>query len=60
MPNVQEIIKEVYEQPVGAHINGDDGPALGAAYMAANYSAGIKVKKVGVQDGPNYHVEYQI
>lgn len=45
---------------MGAHINGDDGPALGAAYMAANYSAGIKVKKVGVQDGPNYHVEYQI
>lgn len=28
--------------------------------MAANYSAGVKTKKVEVSEGPNYTVEYKI
>ncbi len=59
-PKVQEIIKAHFSAPVGTHINGDDGPALGAAFMAANYSAGIKVKDLIVLDGPDYEVELTI
>lgn len=42
------------------HINGDDGPALGASYIAANYTAGVKVKKLVYHDGPNYEVKLNI
>lgn len=42
------------------HVNGDDAPALGASYIAANYTAGVKVKKLGFSDGPNYDVYYSI
>ena len=33
---------------------------MGAAFIAANYSAGIKTKKVLLEDGPNYNVEFEI
>lgn len=42
------------------HINGDDGPALGASYIAANYTAGVKVKKLVFNDGPNYETKLNV
>ena len=41
-------------------MNGDDNPALGASYIAANYTAGVKVKNLVFSDGPNYDVKYDI
>ena len=46
VPAVRKLIKEHFSQPVATNINGDDGPTLGASFIAANYSAGIKVQKV--------------
>ena len=60
MPKIHKIIKEIFNTEHGAHVNGDDGPALGAAFIAANYSAGIKTKKILMEDGPNYNVEFKI
>lgn len=45
---------------LGQHINGDDGPALGASFIAANYTAGISVQKLVYTDGPNYEVKYDV
>lgn len=60
-PKVNEIIQNFYKDlEIGKHINGDDGPAFGTAFMAANYSAGIKTKKIVVKDGPNYQIEYSV
>ena len=28
--------------------------------MAANYSAGVKTKKIELSESPNYHIEYEI
>lgn len=39
-------MKSVFDLELGAHINGDDSPAFGAAFMASNFSAGMKTKKV--------------
>lgn len=41
-------------------MNGDDQPALGAAYHFASLSAGFKIKKVELIDGPNYELHYEI
>lgn len=41
-------------------MNGDDQPALGAAYHFAGLSAGFKIKKVELIDGPNYELQYEI
>jgi len=60
IPHVKEAILEFFEKPVATNINGNDGPTYGAAYIAANYSAGIKVKKAWWNDGPNYNVELNI
>lgn len=59
-PKVQNLLKDYYQKDIGMHINGDDGPALGASYIAANYTAGVKVKKMTFNDGPNYEVKYYI
>ena len=60
-PKVNKIIQNFYKDlEVGKHINGDDGIAFGTAFMAANYSAGIKTKKIVVKDGPNYSIEYTV
>ena len=60
IPALNKMIREYFTQPVATNVNGDDGPTLGAAFIAANYSAGIKVKKIQFNDGPNYNVEYDI
>ena len=33
---------------------------MGASYIAANYTAGVKVKKLVFNDGPNYDVNYYV
>ncbi len=60
IPKVKEIISSVFSEPLNTNINGDDGPALGAAFLAANFSVGIKVKKVHFEDGPNFVTEFEI
>ena len=59
-PKIQEILKEFYSIEIGQHVNGDDSPALGASYIAANYTAGVRVKNLVYSDGPNYEVKYDI
>ncbi len=38
-------------------LNSDESIAYGAAFISANYTAGIKTKKILVNDGPNYAVD---
>ena len=56
MPKVRDLIQQEFELQPASHINGDDGPCQGAAFMAANYSAGIKTKRIQVAESANYNV----
>ena len=60
IPYVKEIIKKIYDRELGTHMNGDNGPSLGAAFIAANYSNGTRTKKVLMEDGPNYSVNVTV
>jgi molecular chaperone DnaK (HSP70) len=60
VPKVQEILKEKFKLPLSQTINGDEGPAYGAAFIAANATTGLKMKKILMQDGPNYKVDLSI
>ena len=60
VPKVQEIIKEATGIPPSTHINGDEGMAFGASFIAANFSAGVRTKKIIMNDGPNYEVNLQV
>ena len=60
IPKVKEIIKKFYDRELGTHMNGDNGPSLGAAFIAANYSNGTRTKKVIMEDGPNYSVNVTV
>lgn len=60
VPKVQEILKEKFKLPLSMTINGDEGPAYGAAFIAANATTGLKMKKIYMQDGPNYKVDLAI
>ena len=57
---VQEIIKEVTGITPSTHINGDEGMAFGASFISANFSAGIRTKKIIMNDGPNYEINLQV
>ena len=56
IPIIQETLKSLFNLPVGSRINGDEGAAMGAAYFAANKTSGLKLKKIIVNDGPDYEV----
>ncbi len=56
IPYVQKLIEEIFGQKPDFNMNGDDQPALGAAYHFAGLSAGFKIKKVELIDGPNYEL----
>lgn len=60
VPKVQEILREKFKLPLSQTINGDEGPAFGAAFIAANATTGLKMKKILMQDGPNYKVDLAI
>jgi hypothetical protein len=59
-PKILELLREYYKIEIGQHINGDDSPALGASFIAANYTAGVRVKPLVFTDGPNYEVKLNI
>ncbi|KQS26036.1 hypoxia up-regulated protein 1 [Drosophila erecta] len=50
VPRVQETIKAVIKQELGKNLNADESATMGAAYKAADLSAGFKVKKFVVKD----------
>ena len=60
VPKIQQILKEFYDMKVHSRINGDEGMALGAAFLAANYSLGMRTKKILLDEGPNYSVDVSI
>lgn len=60
IPKIQEILKEKFKLPVSVRINGDEGTAHGAAFISANSTAGIKMKKIYFNDGPNYSVNLTV
>lgn len=63
MPKVQALLREYMtagakaagvppaQLELGVHLNGDEAPALGAVFVAANRSASFRVRKVGMIDG---------
>lgn len=60
VPKVQGILKNFYNMKLHTRINGDEGPALGASFLAANYSIGMRTKKIILNEGPNYNVNVTI
>lgn len=56
VPLVQEKLKDFYSLKLNTRINGDDGPALGATFLAGNYTVGVRTKRILLTDGPNYPV----
>lgn len=56
MPLIQQTIKSKYNIEPGAHLNGDEAMAHGAAVIAANYTSGIKVRPIWLDD----YVKYEI
>ena len=52
IPKVNRILKEFFDPiEVGAHINGDEAMAFGAALRAANLSIAFRVKQLHMYDG---------
>jgi len=45
---------------LGAHLNGDEAMALGASFMAANYSHSFKVRDIWLDDGFNFEILMKI
>lgn len=60
VPLIQEKLKEFYGLKLNTRINGDDGPALGATFLAGNYTVGVRTKKILLTDGPNYPVHISV
>jgi len=59
VPKVQQILKDFFMEKrtnksdvleLGLHLNGDEAPALGAAFHGANVSTSFRVRKVGMAD----------
>lgn len=42
------------------HLNGDESTSYGTAYMVANSTAGVRIKKVILNDGPNYAIDLKL
>lgn len=61
IPAVQEKLIEIVGNKLGTHINGDDSVALGAGFIAANYSALFKMgRKFQINHGYNFKVKMQL
>lgn len=59
IPKVQQLLKDFFAAhrtnasdplELGLHLNGDESPALGAAFHGANVSTSFRVRKVGMMD----------
>eukprot|EP01017_Pseudomicrothorax_dubius_P004650 TRINITY_DN10980_c0_g1_i1.p1 TRINITY_DN10980_c0_g1~~TRINITY_DN10980_c0_g1_i1.p1 ORF type:complete len:808 (-),score=233.68 TRINITY_DN10980_c0_g1_i1:102-2525(-) len=51
VPKVQEVLSARLKRELGAHLNGDEAMALGAAFIAANLSTSLKVKPIALNYG---------
>ncbi|EGR32714.1 hypothetical protein IMG5_073090 [Ichthyophthirius multifiliis] len=61
IPKVQQILGDFFGQnKTGFHLNGDESMALGAAFLAANYSSSFRVKRVQLNDGYNFDIKMKI
>lgn len=61
IPKVQQILSEYLNGvELGAHLNGDEAMAFGAAFHAANLSHSFKVRPIWLYDGNNFEVELHI
>jgi hypoxia up-regulated 1 len=61
VPKVQEILKSKMGNIIGTHMNGDDSMALGATYIAANYTPKFRqAKKIELIHGTNYDLIFRI
>lgn len=57
VPRVQQILAEYLGKvELGAHLNGDEAMAFGAAFIGANLSHSFKVRPVWLYDGNNYDI----
>lgn len=57
VPKVQQILTQYLEgKELGAHLNGDESMAFGAAFLAANLSHSFRVRPVWLYDGYNFQV----
>lgn len=55
IPRIQEELSKMFHPvPLGQHLNGDDAAAMGAAFIAANYSASFKVRSVLLTDASSF------
>jgi len=56
VPKVQQILSDFTEKhlgkklPLGQHLNGEEGAALGAAFVGANLSNSFRVKRIFLKD----------
>lgn len=58
IPKVQQILNDYLNGvELGAHLNGDEAMALGAAFHAANLSHSFKVRPIWLYDGNNFEIE---
>lgn len=57
IPKVQQILSDYLGKvELGAHLNGDEAMAFGAAFIGANLSHSFKVRPVWLYDGNNYDI----
>lgn len=62
-PFVREVIADSWMQEdleVFNHLNGDEAMALGASFVAANYSSSFRARPILINDGPGYNVEVKV
>ena len=58
IPKIQQILNDYLNGvELGAHLNGDEAMALGAAFHAANLSHSFKVRPIWLYDGNNFEIE---
>jgi molecular chaperone DnaK (HSP70) len=62
-PFVRQVIADAWKEEgaeVYNHLNGDDAMALGASFVAANYSSSFRARPILINDGPGYNVEVKV
>lgn len=62
VPKIQEILKQYVGERdiIGQHLNGDEAMALGASFLAANFSPSFRVRDLRLNDGFNFEVRLLI
>jgi hypoxia up-regulated 1 len=63
VPRVGAILEEAFKtKSTGLynHLNGDEAMALGASFVAANYSSSFKPRPIFIEDGPGYDINVKI